>query len=532
VNEEDVVSTERIERIVIVGGGTAGWLSAAYLNRMLLGGPTGKPEICVVESADIGVIGVGEATIPTLRDTMAALGVDEAEFMRRTSATFKNAIKFKNWLDDPADRPDDYYYHSFGARPAVPNEHALRMAQAWQRQRSAGGKTEPYAYMLGPMPALCDRGRSPKTSESKPYHGHVQYAYHLDAVRLGHFLRELAVERGVRHVVDNVVEVLGDEQGYVRGVRTEAHGVLEGDFFVDCTGFLGLIINQFFGVPFTGYGDSLYCDRAVALQVPWQGGENKINPYTTAAAMGSGWTWEIHLKGRRGMGYVYGSQFISDDAAEAELRRHIGPESEGLEARRLKLRVGRCNQFWTKNCVAIGLSSGFIEPLESTGIYLIEAAVQQLVEYFPDKAFPQPLIDRYNALMTDLYDNTRDFILLHYCLTRRQDTEFWKANKFHPAIPEPLKSNLEIWKFKMPSHLDVRSRVPLFGIRGYLHILAGMDYLPDAERLSIHRQEGYGPNFVARVRARNNEVTEAALKTCPDHTEFLTKLHDRESDAA
>ena len=504
----------------MVGGGSAGWMSATYLDRVLNRGPTKQVQISLVESADIGIIGVGEATLPTLRRFLSFIDVDEREFMRGTNASFKNAIKHVNWRLDPSVQPT-HYYHPFGS---VHMSHGLPIIYYWLARRRAG-HPEDYAYTCGVGASLSDEGRSPKQYDSKSYEGLIPYAYHLDAVLLGRFLREVAVTRGVRHVTDNVVDVLRDEEGFIAAVRTESHGDLAGDLFIDCTGFRGLLINQTLEVPFVSYSDVLFCDRAVALQVPFAPEQKDFNSFTTSTAMSGGWIWEIHLQERRGTGYVYSSQHISSDAAEAELREYLGASAEGRDARHLKMRVGRNSRLWEKNCVAVGLSGGFIEPLESTGIFLIEAGLEELVRYFPRRDFAPPLTARYNDVMGKLFDEVRDFIVLHYRLTRREDTAFWRENKYNAAISDELARNIELWRYRAPADRDLSSPLKLYGAPAYLHIVAGLDWLPDPENLGgFFDPAGVSGARIDEVLGTMRGRTRAALASSIAHGEYLAGL--------
>ncbi len=510
----------RISRVVIVGGGTAGWMAAAYLNRHLRGDRPNGVKITLVESANVGVIGVGEATIPTLKVTLRAIGVAERDFMVRTNATFKNAIKFVNWREDPGKNPNNFYFHPFEIPPTV---HDHDIVKYWLARRYRNGNTEDFAYACGLSATLCDHYRAPKNSSHPPYKGPRYYAYHLDAILLGHFLRDIATRRGVRHVVDDVVDVLLDERGYVRAVKTAGHGELEGDLFLDCTGFRGLIINEVYKTPFVDYTNTLFCDRAVALRIPYADKERPIRPFTTATAMSAGWIWEIDLYDRSGIGYVYSSQFISDDAAEQELRGFVGPACQGIKARRLRMRVGRNAKLWVKNCVSVGLAGGFIEPLESTGIYLTEIGLQMLAQHFPTKDFDPSLSDHYNQLMTAHYDEIRDFIVMHYCLTEREDTPFWKQNKYNPALSDELHRNLRLWRNKFPTNLDLRSPLRVFGKPNYTFILAGMNHLPGPESAAIDLID---VSAAEQAFASVKQKAQTLLTVCPDHREYVTALHE------
>ena len=504
-----------VRQVVILGGGTSGWMTAAAVQRFLNRVTPGRVQVTLVEGPD-GPIGVGEATIPTLRGMLSVLGADEREFMRRTHATFKQAIKFVNWLDDPALAPS-YYFHLF-QRPGVVD--GMDYGQYWL---SLHPDAAPHAYAenVAWQAALCHASRAPKAPDSPQYEGLASYAYHLDAILFGRYLRELAMGYGAQRVEARVVGATRDEHGFLTGLRLEQGGEVPGDFFIDCSGFQASLIAGVLEEPFESWNDQLFCDRAVAIQAPFEAGQ-KINPFTTATAMSSGWIWEVHLTTRRGTGYVYSSRFISDEDAEQELRRYLGPAATGLKARRLVMRVGRSRRLWVKNCVAIGLAGGFLEPLESTGIYLTEMGIKLLFENFPENGFADALADSYNRQMGGLYDETMRFIVLHYCLTRREDTEFWRANRHHPAIPPMLQEQLALWKHRLPSLFDDRQGLQFFGHGSQLYILGGMKFPFTGGSATRH--------FVDPAQARGYErVLEQqrrkALATLPDHTEYVRLLH-------
>jgi Tryptophan halogenase len=365
-------------------------------------------------------------------------------------------------------------------------------------------------------------------ANSKQYDGPASYAYHLDAILFGRYLRDLAVGYGAKRIQARVVGATRDERGYLRSLTLESGDTVAGDLFVDCSGFQGYLINQVLEEPFETWQDQLFCDRAVAMQVPLEAGR-QINPFTSATAMSCGWTWEVHLPERRGIGYVYASNFISDEEAERELRRHIGPAAEKVTARKLHMRVGRCRRFWVKNCVAIGLAGGFLEPLESTGIYLTEMGIKLLFENFPERAFAEPLAETYNRQMAGLYDETMRFIVLHYCLTQREDTPFWRANKYHAHIPDVLKEQLALWQHRLPCLFDDRQGLQFFGHGSQLYILAGMKF-PFTSGTATR-------NFVdpaqAQAYARHlDEYRRKALASTPDHTTYIRELYSTNAGLA
>jgi tryptophan halogenase len=522
-----------VKRVVVMGGGTSGWMSACYLERLLARMQVADASVTLVESEDIGIIGVGEATLNDLKRTLRFLEIDEREFMIRTHATFKNGIKFVNWREDPAKVGRHHYYHPF---EAVPKIDGMWLVDVWSCLRADNEIDLDYCYMTGPSAFMSEKLRSPKTANSKPYEGLLDYAYHTDTVLFGRYLRELAMMRGVKRIVDNVIGVQSDERGLITALNTQSHGAIEGDLFIDCSGFGGHLINKHFGTEFVSFNDSLFNDRAVALRVPYRSADAPINPFTTATAMSSGWIWDIPLSdqrvelggqqrwsddsahGRRGTGYVYSSLFLSDEAAERELRGYVGEQAEGLNARHLKMRIGHNRKFWVKNCVAIGLAGGFIEPLESTGIGLISQGLALLAFHFPTRDFPEPLAESYNGGMTRLYEHIREFIVLHYCTTQREDTEFWRANRNNSHLPPRLQSLLEQWRHRAPDAYDNLSGFDFFHPTSFQYILAGMRHLAPP---SDYVRNRLPPDFRAHMRKRIGEVHASALAASLGHIEFL-----------
>lgn len=458
--------------IVIVGGGTAGWLAATYLQRTLGANPELPIAITLVESPEIGIIGVGEATVPTLRQTMRLLGIPEAALFKHADATLKNGIRFVGWRNG-GDAASDSYDHPFDT--PMPYEGYTSITH-WLNLKQRGVAVPPYATAGVVQTALFDPALSPKLMTSPDYEAPVPYGYHLDAVKLGALLKDVALSRGVKHVVGTVVSVRCSEAG-IDSVRLADDSVHAGDLFIDCSGFNSLLIGKALDVPWVSYSDVLLCDRAVACPVPHAQADGQLLSYTTATAQPSGWTWDIDLQSRRGTGYVYASAFATEEQAEAQLRRHNGA-ADDAEVRHLKMRVGHRARVWEKNCLALGLASGFIEPLESTGIYLVEHAIQMFLDYLPASADAEQPRAKYNAMMSDLYDELRDFIVMHYVLTQRQDTPFWRAYVNEVKLPDTLAAVLELWREKAPSNTDINRRLSLFSAVNWFYILAGMHRLP------------------------------------------------------
>jgi len=498
-------------RILIVGGGTAGWLAAYAINKFVKCGDGPHCEVCLIESPAIGTVSVGEATVPTIGRTLRHLGLPESEWMAACDATFKQAIKFVNWSG--REGREDVYWHPFDKQAIIPSV-ALPILHYWVQENRRGNHWDPFDCFE--QVGLCRANKAPKTLGHGEYEGEAIYAYHLDAGKLGGYLREKAIAEGVVHCLDNVQDVVLDEKGFIDHLVTKDHGDLAADFFVDCSGFRGLLINKALEEPFVSYQDHLFCDRAIAMSVPYREEPETIEPYTTATALGSGWVWNIPLTSRIGSGYVYSSDFCSPDDAEAEYRTFLGAQARDVEARHIRMRVGRNRNVWVKNCVSIGLASGFIEPLESTGIYLIEKGILNFLHHFPTKQYRQEVVTSYNKSIQREYEEVLDFIVLHYCLTQREDTPFWKANKHHRAIPESLQNALAQWRHFWPNQLDRFGN--LFGTDSYMCILIGMGLVPRYSHGILDYRDGRdGRKTLERIRTRRSRL----LDNLPDQKEYL-----------
>ncbi len=512
-----------VKHVVIVGGGTSGWLAAGFLSRLFGPKTLERLRVTLVESQDIGIIGVGEATIPTLKRTLRRLDIDELHFMRNVNATCKLGIRFENWHEAPGDNPNEFFWHPFGRLPLVRN---ITAASHWLKQREKA-KPLPFAECFSVYPGLSARKKSPRRRENKPYEGAAAYAYHIDATLFGHYLRQVVKERGVNHIVDKVTAVEQDERGYIDHLILENNEPLYGDLFIDCSGFRAMLAEGTMGIRHVSYADSLLCDRAIAIPVPWpEEGPSEINPYTTATALDAGWAWDIPLQSRRGRGYVYSARHATEEQAEAEFRRVIGDEDGALPARHLKMKVGRLERHWEKNCIALGLSGGFVEPLESTAIYMVEMGLQLLALNFPDKSFNADKQKNYNNAMGNLYDHILDFIVYHYCITDREDTGFWKDNKHGLKIPDTLAHLMALWQTKVPTLFDFTATVPLFSYISYTYIMAGHDAWPKGQLADFdHIDSDDGARGYLLVQ---NSLKRAARRL-PDHARYINWLH---SDAA
>lgn len=503
------------KRVLIVGGGTAGWICAAYMARMLSADQPGGVAITLVESDEIGVVGVGEGTFPIIRKTLARIGLDEAELVRDADATFKQAIRFQGWSTG---RGDDAYLHPF----QVAAQHSDMDLLPYWLLGLAGDA--PWAEVSTAQARLVAAMRAPKLASHADYGGPLNYAYHFDAVRFAAVVRRRAVALGVERLVDTIDEVRLDEGGAIAAVRARAHGDLTADLFVDCTGFRARLIGEALGSRFTSRRDRLFCNRAVAIQLPYDRPDAPIPSCTVSTARESGWIWDIGLQARRGLGYVYSSDHCGDEAAADALRAHAGPAARDLPQRQLSFEAGYRAVQWQANCVAIGLSAGFIEPLEATGISFAEVAALILVNLFPWSGDHERSARMFNAQMATRYERVIDFLKLHYCLSRRTDSDFWHDNRAPSSISDDLTDRLEQWRHRPPSFLDVDKSHDVFEEHSWQYILYGMGFHTDiGARAGALRFHDEARLEFANIRRHADE----ALASLPPHRTLVNAMAAR-----
>lgn len=455
----------RVSRIVIVGGGTAGWLAACLIAARANPQVAQPIAVTLIESPDIPTIGVGEGTWPTMRRTLEQIGISEAEFLLACDASFKQGSKFSGWRTGAA---DDAYYHPF-VPPIEGDPRAL--VSAWQETGI------PFAQAVAPQPHIAALNLAPRQRAMPDYAGALNYAYHLDAAKLAELLARRASQLGVAHVRDHVVSVDLADTGDIAAVRTRESGAIAGDLFLDCTGHAALLIGEQLGVPFVDRSDILFNDRALAVQVPVAPG-SPIASQTNATAHAAGWIWDIGLPARRGVGCVYSSKFMSDEAAAETLARYLGEPAPSF--RRLVFRSGHRERFWERNCLAVGLSAGFLEPLEASAIVLIELSVQALLENFPATRSSMDLHSRrFNERFRYRWGRIVEFLKLHYVPSQREEP-YWRAHRDHASIPPRLAELLEIWRDQPPSIADLPMADEVFPAASYQYVLYGMGYPPPA----------------------------------------------------
>ncbi|MDZ4115417.1 MAG: tryptophan halogenase family protein [Xanthomonadaceae bacterium] len=493
------MSDSRIQSVVIVGGGTAGWMAAAILAKAM--GP--QLSIRLIESEEIGIVGVGEATIPQIRLINSFLGVDENEVLRASQGTFKLGIEFNDWR-----RVGDSYLHAFGetGMPLGP----LSFHHYWLRSRQAGDKFRLWDYSLNTAAAEARRfGRMDKVGDTPV--GGIRYAYHFDAGLYGQFLRRYAEQRGVRRSEGKVVDVhLRAADGFIESVQMDSGERVEGDLFLDCSGFRGLLIEGALKAGFDDWSQWLPCNRAVTVA---SARVEPMRPYTQSNARPAGWQWRIPLQHRTGNGHVYCSDFMSEDEASALLLANLDGEALA-EPRALRFTSGIRNTLWQRNCVALGLASGFVEPLESTAIHLVQSCINRLLTLFPDRHCDVALRDEFNRQTRYEFESVRDFLVLHYKATERDDTPFWR----HCAqLPLPDRAARKVALFRASGQI-VRENDELFTEGSWLQVMLGQGivpqrYHPSADAISGAQLDGF-------LRGIRSTVVQAAAML-PGHSEYV-----------
>ncbi len=504
-----------IRHVLVVGGGTAGWLSACHLARRLSPDNPDGVRVTLIESEDIPTIGVGEGTVPAIRQSLNYLGISESEFIRECDATFKQSIKFVDWVRSPGQSGRRYYHHVFD----YPDSRAGDLTPYWLAQDGA----VPYVDAVSVQGRVCDRGLAPKDITQPEYQGYTSYAYHLDAAKFARLLTRHAVEKlGVRHLTGNVLRARQAENGDIAAVETDKHGEISADLFVDCTGFSSLLLGQAMRVPFKDKSGQLFADFALAAQVPYGEERAPIPSHTTATAQESGWIWDIGLPHRRGTGYVYSSAHTEHQRAEDVFRQYLGSAGETAQVRRIPMKVGYRERFWQGNCVAIGLSQGFVEPLEATGILVYDATARMLADTFPANRHVMGIAaDQFNRHTRYAWDRVIEFIKLHYCISRRNDSEFWRDNRDPASIPDSLLEKLELWRFQPPTEYDFPSKLEIFNLPNYLYVLYGMEYGTSLD--AVHGRYGAG----GHANARFAEIAQLGQQLCehlPQHRELIEKI--------
>jgi 2-polyprenyl-6-methoxyphenol hydroxylase-like FAD-dependent oxidoreductase len=494
------------KKIVIVGGGTAGWLTAGVLAKQ-----HGKAiSITLIESSDIPTIGVGEGTWPSMRTTLQKIGISETDFITQCSATFKQASRFVNWADTSHD-----YFHPF-TQPLGYGKFDI--APYWQMQESA----QSFCDAVTVQSQLCKLGIAPKSIANREYETVTNYGYHLDAGKFAQLLKNHCVSNlGVTQVIANIDRVIQHADGAIAAVETDKQQRFDAELFVDCTGFSSLLLGQTLGVPFISKSDVLLNDTALAMQVPYASEQAPIACHTISTAQSAGWIWDIGLQHRRGVGYVYSSKHSTEADAEAALREYVGKDGDDIAIRKIAFKAGHRSQFWKHNCVAIGLSSGFLEPLEASALMLVETSANFLADQLPlTNDEMAPMARRFNQVFLAKWQGVIDFLKLHYLLSKRSEP-YWQASRNEASISDTLNEMMLLWKSRSPSEYDFMQSYEAFTGASYQYVLYGGGFNTDfALSAHIHNQQPRA----AKQFTQNQQMLQQLSYRLPKHRELINQI--------
>ena len=469
-----------MKNIVILGGGTAGWMTANLLQKKWR---QRGIQISVVESPDIGIIGVGEGSTPLLKEFFDSLEISESEWMPQCNATYKNGISFNDWSTVPG---YESYFHPF---PCSLDFATFGFLYKYTELRRKGADVLAHPNRFSLMAGLTERRLAPLPAENFPFH--FQYGYHFDSVLIGKFLREKAKESGVSHIEATVEKVEQESDGSIKSLLLNTGQILSGDFFVDCSGFASILLQKTLKVPFVSFSENLFNDSAVAIPTDI---ETEIPAETLSTALSNGWAWKIPLTNRFGNGYVFSSKYCSPDEAETELRSHLNILESDVEARHLKMKVGRVQETWAKNCVAVGLSQGFIEPLEATALQFVYSTIEQFSQALEEGNFSGKNRDEFNARMNANFEGVRDYIVLHYKTNSRSDSQYWIDNRENQKISGNLRAMIECW-YAIEDTQEALTRLNIgsyYSQRSWTCLLAGVGVFPKQENLVVPDKEKAG----------------------------------------
>ncbi|MCL1065636.1 tryptophan 7-halogenase [Shewanella olleyana] len=524
----DLKYEKNISKIVILGGGTAGWITAGTLAAKLNKQHDKNYSVTLIESANVPPIGVGEGTWPTMRRTLKNMGIRETDFIKQCYVSFKQGAKFSKWVTGTN---DDYYYHPLmlpEGEVADTTAHWISLSFPYQpSQQVKNNATPSFSMCVSPQEAICEAGLAPKFITTAEYDAVANYAYHLDAGAFSTFLQKHCTEQlRVNHVLDDVIGIHNDNYGDIHSLTTTNNGDVCGDLFIDCSGFKSLLIGEHYQVPFKCCKDVLFVDNAIAVQVPYENVQSPIASHTISTAQSAGWIWDIGLTHRRGVGHVYSSQYITEQQAIKELKTYLTDSVENvdeLQFRKIPINPGHREKFWHKNCVAIGLSAGFLEPLEASALLLVEISANMIAQQLPANRGSMDIVARrFNETFLYRWNRIIDFLKLHYMLNQRNDSQFWIDNRNPDSIPDSLKRLLELWRYQAPSDDDFVHATEVFPAASYQYILYGMGFKTEPSHL------GYSAASLQRGKQISNGVYEQQkhlTRSLPSQRELINLIN-------
>ncbi len=510
-----------IKKIVIVGGGSAGWITAGIIAAEHCLAPTSHIEVILIESPEVNSIGVGEGTWPSMRNTLEKIGINEKDFFQHCDASFKQGSKFVSWVtgDD-----DDYYYHPF----MVPESYGhVDLHATWQASHSQ----QSFADTVNIQSHVCQAGLAPKQLATPNYAAVTNYGYHLDAKKFASLLQKHCTEKlNVQHIVAHMNGIISADNADISAISTKEHGNINGDLFIDCTGSASLLLGKHFKIPFINKKHILFNDSALAVQIPYPTKETPINSATLSTAQTAGWIWDIGLQSRRGVGYTYSSQHTSDTEAEVLLKKYLeksmgAEQANQVKARKLQFEPGHREKFWHKNCVAIGMSAGFLEPLEASALAMVELSATMISEELPVNRNHMSLIaQRFNDKFNYRWQRVIDFLKLHYILSQRTDSQYWRDNQQSESISEQLQDLIKLWQYQPPSRYDLSQNEEVFPSASYQYVLYGMGF-ETKKRISSRKfdDKATAEKIILAVQGNKDKY----LTGLPKNRELLDQLNNQ-----
>jgi len=500
--------------IVIVGGGTAGWLIAGRIAAQHKSNTKEGVQVTLIESANKSPINVGEGTWPTMRTTLKKIGISESDFIRECCVSFKQGAKFAGWVNGAK---DDFYYHPLVLPQSYPS---INLAPYWQNDplQNANSFSNSVCY----QEQLCQLGLAPKLITCAEFTGIANYAYHLDSAKFAVFLQKHCTKKlGIKHVIDDVIAVNPLENGDIGSLTTSNSGHIAADLFVDCSGFSAILLAKHYKSTFVDKSDVLFVNQALAVQLPYQDEADDIASHTISTAQDAGWIWDIGLPSRRGIGYVYSDNHQNEDQAIERLAGYVGKDFDKLTIKKIPINSGHRKVFWKNNCVAVGLASGFLEPLEASSLVLVEMSADMIADQLPaNRQMMDIIAKRFNETFTYRWQSIIDFLKLHYILSARNEA-FWRDNRQTSSIPESLQELMQLWQYHSPYDHDFNHRNEVFPAASYQYILYGMGFKTDyqLQSSSFNQQE-----FARQQFTKNQQLTTKACQLLPKNRELLAKI--------